>query len=120
MIVPQEIKTDPLIHKRINKKPVNLDSIEAITAETDRMVTGTFVNVECPGQPAKISAKLYKGQEYFSRVFKDGERATIPLSIARSINERCIYQKHGYIQDEKGNPIKTVESFPRYKFTAEF
>lgn len=108
-----------LIHAKINKTPVNKDSIEALTKETDKPVVGTFVNIECPGQPAKVCGKFYKGQEYFSKVFEDGERATIPLSIARFINERINYEPHSYIQDEKGNPIKSSKTMPRYKFMIE-
>ena len=119
MIVPQEVRKDPLIHKRINKTPVNTDSIEAMTPETDKKVTGTFLNVECPGQPGKVSGLYYKGMQYFTKVFEDGERCTIPLSVARWINERSAYEQHSYLQDEKGSPIKTGKKQPRYKFMIE-
>lgn len=118
MITPAS--KSPMIHSRQNKNPVHLDSIEAMTPEKDRPVTGTFLNVECPGQPAKICGKYYKGMEYFSKVFEDGERCTIPLSVARFINERIKYDQHSFILDEKGQPIKSEKSIPRYKFTAEF
>lgn len=114
------VQKSSLIHMPISHKPTNLDSIEAMTPEQDRAVTGTFINVEYPGQPAKISFKGYKGMNYFSRVFEDGERCTIPLSVARFINERCHFEEHSYLQDEKGDPIKTGRTKPRYKFTAEF
>jgi len=119
LIVPQEIKQDPLVHRKINRKAVNLDSIEAITPETDKKVRGTFVNIECPGQPAKISAKLYKGQEYFSEVMEDGKEYTIPWSVARYINERIQAEKHGYLTDPQGNPLKENKKTPRYKFMIE-
>ncbi len=119
LIVPEEIYNDPLIHKKINRNVVNGDSIEALTRETDKKVIGTFVNIETPGQPAKICAKLYKGMEYFNQVLVDSEKYTIPLSVARFINERCSYEQHSYIQDEKGNPIKTGKKIPRYKFMVE-
>ena len=116
IIVPQ---SNPLIHKKGNKKPVNIDSIEAMTPETDKKVTGTFINIETPGQPAKVSGLFYKGMQYFSELMHDGERYTIPWSVARFINERCMHEKHSYIQDEKGNPIKDGSKFPRYKFMIE-
>lgn len=116
---PKAART-PLIHSRINKSAVNIDSIEALTKETDRMVKGTFVNIECPGQPAKISCKFYKGMEYFAQTLQDGESYTIPMSVARFINERCKYEVHSHLTDEKGNPLKTGKFTPRYKFTAEF
>jgi hypothetical protein len=108
-----------LIHKRINKTPMNRESIEGMTRDNDKMVTGTFVNIESPGQTAKISGKYYKGMEYFTRVFHDDERATIPLSVARFINERCKYFKHSHILDDKGQPIKEDKPYPRYKFMIE-
>lgn len=118
-ISPQE-RTSAHIHGAINHTVVNKDSIEALTRETDKKVTGTFINVETPGQPAKVCGRFYKGMEYFQRVFLDGEKCTIPLSIARFINERCTFEKHSYLVDEKGNPLKVHGYFPRYKFTAEF
>jgi len=119
LIVPTETKNDPLIHRKINKTVVNGDSIEAMTPATDKKVYGTFVNIECPGQPGKISAKLYKGMQYFSQTFEDGVQYTIPLSVARFINERCQHEKHSYLQDEKGNPLKSGMKTPRYKFMIE-
>ena len=118
MIKPEEHRS--LIHPIQNKKPVNTDSIEAITKESDKNVTGTFVNVEAPGQTAKVCCRLYPGMQYFSKVFQDGEKATIPLSVARFINERCQYEQHSYLTDEKGNPLKTGKFTSRYKFTADF
>lgn len=119
MIVPQEIKNNPLIHKNINKTLVHKDSIEAMTPVTDKKVYGTFINVESPGQPAKISGKYYKGMQYFSETLEDNKQYTVPLSVARFINERCSVEQHSYLQDEKGSPIKTGKFLPRYKFMIE-
>jgi len=119
IVKPLEIQ-HPLIHARRSNKVINKDSIEALTPETDRKVTGTFVNIECPGQPAKICGKYYRGMEYFSKTFEDNERCTIPLSVARWINERTHYDQHSYILDEKGHSVKNPAPKPRYKFMAEF
>lgn len=119
IIVPQETRQDPLIHRRINRTAINVDSIEAMTADTDKMVVGTFVNIECPGQPAKICCKLYKRMPYFSETLKDGETYKIPLSVARFINERCKAYKHEQLIDDKGNPIKQDKATARYKFMIE-
>ena len=113
-------RKSPLIHAPCNKSAVNTDSIEAITKSTDKKVKGTFVNIECPGQPAKISCKLYKGMEYFTETLIDGETYTIPMSVARFINERCKYEVHSHLTDDKGNPLKTGKFTSRYKFMSEF
>lgn len=118
MILPSPPMSSHL-HKPINKTPVNKDSIEAMTPEKDKKVTGTFVNIECSGQPAKISGKYYKGMNFFCETFKDGEKYTIPLSVARFINERCMYEEHSYLTDSAGNPMKNAKPKPRYKFMIE-
>jgi hypothetical protein len=120
MIVPQEpVRTNPLIHKPISRTPKNTDSIEAMTPATDHMVTGTFVNIECPGQTAKVCGKYYKRMEYFVKVFEDNEKCTIPLSVARYINERICYYQHKHILDANGNPMKSGHPVFRYKFLIE-
>jgi hypothetical protein len=108
------------IHPPINMSAVNKDSIEAITKETDRMVTGTFVNVECPGQTAMINCKYYKGQQVFKQLMFDNEKYTVPLSVARHINERCFYQQHKNVLDANGLNIKgDGPKIARYKFVVD-
>jgi|SRR6185503_1229248 len=118
LVQPKETRK-VLIHKAINRQAVNTDSIEAMTPETDKKVIGQFVNIECPGQPAKICGKYYRGMEYFSEVMEDGKSYTIPWSVARFINERCVFEEHTSLLDEKGNPIKGNKKRPRYKFIIE-
>lgn len=117
MIVPKVNKYT--VAGPVNMTPVNKESIEAMTPQTDKKVTGTFVNIECQGQPAKISGLYYKGMPYFSQVFEDGKKYTIPLSVARFINERISYEQHSYLQDAEGNPLKTGKHVSRYKFMVE-
>ena len=119
MIIPKEERVDPFFLRKQNKTAINKDSIEGMTRETDKMVTGTFINVECPGQPAKICCKYYKNMPYFSDTFHDNERRTIPLSVARHINERCFFEEQKYILDESGAPLKNPKPRHRYKFVSE-
>lgn len=118
-IKPVERKPHDSIHPKINMNAVNIDSIEALNKQTDKMVKGTFVNIECPGQTAKVCGKFYKEMPYFSKVFQDNEKATIPLSVARFINERCYHETHGYILDTNGEHIKNPKPQFRYKFIIE-
>jgi hypothetical protein len=119
MITPTEVRHDPLIHKRINKTPVNSDSVYGMTAEKDHKVKGQFVNVEYPGLSQKVSCKLYPGMPYFCETLKDGETTIIPYSVAKFINEDLGYDQHSYLTDDKGNPIKTGKKIPRGKFIIE-
>ena len=109
----------PLLNKSRSRVIVNHDSIECMTPETDKMVRGTFVNIECPGQTAKVCGHYYKHMQYFEKVFEDNEVCTIPLSVARFINERCKAIKHKYLVDQNGQPLKGDEYQARYKFLIE-
>jgi hypothetical protein len=118
--IGQKVVNRPAVYigKPLNKTAVNKDSIEAITYETDRMVTGIFKNLESPGQAARIICRLYKHQQPFSQSFDDGERYTIPYSVARHINENCCYPIHSYLLDDKGQHVKgSGRMVNRYQFT---
>ncbi len=100
-------------------EPVNTESIEAMTKETDRMVKGIFKNLECPNQPAFVGCRMYKGQPIFQKWFQDGEEAEIPLSVARHINENTSYNVNGYLLDSDGNYIKgSGREVQRYAFNS--
>lgn len=98
------------------RKPINKDSIFAITKDTDYMVTGTFLNIECPGQPMKIPVKLYKDMQYFCKTLEDGVTYTIPWSVSRHINEEIYSMTHGYLLDANGLPAKSQKKIHRCKF----
>lgn len=120
MARPKKVEEQPKFVERSENitKVFNKDSIEAFTPETDRMVTGIFRNIEAPGQPAKITMRLYKNQPIFNQVMEDGIMYTIPLSIARAIREYCQHVKHEHLLDETGKPMKVNKPFPRYDFVA--
>lgn len=115
-VVPRTIMS---IQSPIKRTPVNVDSIEGMTRATDKMVFGQFINIEAPDQSAMVCGKFYKGMNYFAKLFKDNEKCTIPLSIARHINERCCTDTHKFILDENGNQIKNPIPKARYKFIIE-
>ena len=103
----------------VSHKPVNVDSIEAMTKETDKMVTGVFKNIESPGQTGTVSCRFYKGQPIFTKTFFDGEIATIPLSVAKFINTRTSWQRHAYELNEKGDHKKVAgQVVNRYQFVS--
>jgi hypothetical protein len=105
-----------------NKTVKNPDSLEAFTKETDKMVTGIFKNLESPGQTARVCCRLYKGQ-CFNEVFFHDREYTIPLSVAKFINQRIRYPIHKHTIDEKtGESRKDIgEMVQRYQFiSAEY
>lgn len=98
---------------------VNAHTVWGMRKADDHTVTGTFVNVECPGQPAKVCAKYYPGMDYFSKTFIDNEKTTVPLSVARWLNEECFVAEHTSILGDDGLPMKGLKKKPRYKFIVE-
>lgn len=99
-----------------SRKPVNVDSIEAMTPDTDKLVMGTFVHVQYPGQSKYIYAQYYKGQAPFEMQMEDGEVYTIPLSVARHINERIFEHEHSTLLDVNGNQIKSAKKKHHTRF----
>jgi hypothetical protein len=118
LIVPETVH-NPLIHKRGNKTPVNTNSVNAFTPETDYKVRGHFINIEYPGLPQKICGKYYRGMQYFDKILNDGETVEIPLSVATWINQEFSSEQATYLQDEKGNPLKSGKKIARGKFIIE-
>lgn len=116
MQIVKEIQKPFIVGQR-STKVQRPDSIEAMTPDTDRMVKGVFRNRENPGQSAYVGCRLYKGQNFWSKWFQDGEEAVIPYSVARHINENTKHEKHAHILDKDGRPMKAVgELTPRYEF----
>lgn len=105
-----------LIPPTMSKKAVNTTSIESITKETDKMVTGTFVHVQYPGQSKYIYCRYYEGQIPFGNNMMDGEVYTVPLSVARHINERVFEVEHSNLLDAQGNPVKTEKKKHHTRF----
>ena len=118
-VVAQETRSNPLIHKKINRTLVNVDSIYAMNRETDHKVQGRFVNVEAPGVSHKFSCYFYKDMEYFNEVLHDNVSCVIPYSVARFINEEWGYDQHSYLTDAQGNPMKSNKKISRGKFLIE-
>lgn len=112
-------KSNGLLLTKKNLTPVNTDSIEAMTPETDYDVVGTFVNIEAPGVAQKVSVLLYKGMQYFNEVLEENVTYTIPYSVARWINERFCHDKANYLKNEKGEDIKENKKTFRGKFIIE-
>lgn len=120
MAKPKKVEEQPKFVEKAKRTstPVNVDSVEAFTKDTDRMVTGVFRNIESPGQPARVTMRLYKGQQPFNQVFEDGVLYTIPLSIARGIKEYCQHVKHDFLLGDDGKQLKVNKPFTRYEFVA--
>jgi len=66
------------------------------------LVRGIFRFHEVSGGELSFRYKAYKEDPLEKHTFLDGETYTIPLGIARHLNNNCCYPIHRYTQDENG------------------
>lgn len=71
----------------------------------NQMVRGRFNYKENPGGRFKLANKAGKGTKLFRDTLIDGHEYTIPLFVARYINEKCRYPRLTSAVDEKGREI---------------
>jgi hypothetical protein len=103
----------------VSVKPVNIDSLEGMTHEQDKMVSGVFKNLEQPGQPGYVACRIYKGQPLFSKYFFHDEIATIPLSVAKYINTRTSWTKFAWNSNgNNGFDKRPEQQVQRYQFVS--
>ena len=89
-------------------KPVDRNSIEYKRKRDKELVKGIFHNYEVPGGSLEFTYKKYKGEqvEWFKMV--DGEMYTIPLGVAKHLNNDVKYKVHQFKLDETGKKSKMI------------
>jgi hypothetical protein len=97
----------------VKKKP-NLKWLR----EKDReMVRGIFRFHEVPNGTLSFSFKAYKEDPVENFTLVDGEVYTIPLGVARHLNNNCNYPIHAHAQDAEGrNVVKIGHKVQRVSF----
>lgn len=93
-----------------NKK---LDSKEeykyAYQRDKDKeMVKGVFKFYEVPGGSMEFMFRKYRGNKPERYSMIDGQVYTIPLGVAKHLNNDCWYPIHSYTTDEHGKPTQRV------------
>ena len=90
---------------------------EKARAEDSKMVTGIFRSIEVTGGDLKFSYHWYKEDPYRTYYFKDGETHTIPLGVAKHINNNTKVKQHAYLVDKDGKKIQGLgPSRVRFQF----
>jgi hypothetical protein len=69
--------------------------------EDSELVTGTFVNLEVRGHPARFSFKIYPGEIDFYEL-QDGMTYSLPRAVVRHLNNGCYKAEYKTITDEFG------------------
>jgi hypothetical protein len=66
------------------------------------MVKGRFLFHEVPGGVLSFPFKKWKEDEVEVYHLTDGQIYTLPLAVAKHLNQNCAYPEYGYIQGEPG------------------
>lgn len=82
-----------------------------------KIVRGKFMFYEVPGGELKFSYRGYKNDPVEHYHMIDGEVYSIPLGVARHLNDNGYYNVHAHAIDEKGNPsVKVGKRIDRFGF----
>ena len=82
--------------------------LEKKRLEDRKPVRGIFKFYERPGNKMEFSIRLHAGDpiEYYELM--DGEIYTLPIGIAKHLNDDCSYPIHAHAQDANGRVHKKV------------
>jgi len=83
-------------------------NMEYQQAKDAEKVKGLFKYFECPGGKMAFSYRKYKNEEIGKYEMEDNKIYTIPLGVAKHINNNIWYQVHGYTIDEHGKPVSNI------------
>lgn len=70
--------------------------------EDSKMVTGVFKNIEVPGGDLEFSYKKYKEDSIKVYHFQDGMEYTIPIGVAKHINNMTSVPERDYATNPDG------------------
>lgn len=73
-----------------------------------RLVRGIFKNFETPGGEVRFVYRKHKGEEIKKYILRDGETYSIPLGVAKHLNNNCQYPVHAYAMNEEGVPTMRI------------
>lgn len=77
-----------------------------------KLVKGRFLYHEVPGGEMAFNYYRYKGDPVETYKLKDGQEYTIPLGVAKHLNQ-CGVPVHQHMVDEAGKPSIRIGSFQR-------
>jgi hypothetical protein len=84
--------------------------------EDSKIVTGIFKCDEVKGGDLTFTIKLYKEDPYKTYYLEDGKTYSIPLGIAKHINNMTRQKEHAYLVDKDGKKINGIGAY-RQRFS---
>lgn len=92
----------------VGKRKLSGEEIDKMRQRDNKMVRGIFRCFEPAGGGIRFSFRKYKGDEVTNYDLVDGDTYSIPLMVAKHLNQNCFYPKHTHVLDANGNPSKEV------------
>lgn len=95
------------------RRKISPEEYKKMRDKDHKMVRGKFRCMEPPGGSVTFSYRKYKGDQIQSYTMVDGESYTIPLMVAKHLNQDCAYPKHSHVLDADGKPSQQVGKWVR-------
>lgn len=89
-------------------KPIKKTNLDYMRAKDREKVKGIFRFYEVPGGSMSFFFRKYKGDPIEKFEMLDGAVYTIPLGVAKHLNNNGWYPIHRYQMDEGGKPTMRV------------
>ena len=105
-------------NKRTKEEKIKGEDMRIQARDNDsKLVTGVFKNLEVAGGDLTFTLRLYKEDSYKTYTFLDGEKYTVPIGVAKHINNMTKQKQHAYLVDQNGQKMQGIGSFrQRYQF----
>ena len=97
--------------KEFKKPEVKKDlkhDYQYLRAKDREKVRGIFKFYEVPGGSMSFNFRKWKGDPLERYDMIDGQVYTVPLGVARHLNNDCWYPIHAYTKDEHGNTVQGI------------
>lgn len=105
--------------KTKEQKDLAIKNLKYMRDKDNQMVRGIFKNYECPGGSLSFNFRKYKEDQIEPYSFVDGGIYTVPLKVAKHLNNNCFHEVHGHALDADGKPVQRIkEKVYRYGFSS--
>ena len=105
------------MQKKINVKEEKSKNLNYLKEKDKEMVKGIFRFFEVPGASMSFNYKKYKGEPVSRYDLVDGQQYTIPLGVAKHLNNSGSYPVHAHMQDAAGAvSCRVGKKVKRYAF----
>lgn len=87
-----------------NPGKISKEEMERMIKKDHKTVKGIFRCYEPRGGSITFNFKKYKGDETLKYTMVDGDVYTVPVMVAKHLNQNCFYPVHTQVLDANGHP----------------